>query len=1002
MTNLPRDPHDELASRIADGADVTLSPAESPSSDPVLDKLRVIATLASLNRSTPSDSPRANEGPEQWAGLVLHEKIGEGRFGAVYRAWEKRLDRQVALKLLHAPASSDLSNPETVIQEARQLARVKHRNVLTVHGAESIDGRTGIWTEFVEGQTLERELNQRSRFTPADVISIGIDTCGALSAVHAAGLTHRDVKAQNVMREVGGRVVLMDFGTVHDTGLVPEGGVPLAGTPLYLAPELFAGGTPSVKTDIYALGVMLYRLLTGEYPVTGATIGEIEQQHKVERRPLTSAPDVPVRLARVIERALSRDPSHRFTGADAFADALRAARTGARNGVVVAVAIAVAVGGLAWAAWFWNASRSQGGAQAVAAVAGGSQKIRETPSQVDNQATPQPTAARDVAPSRLPPGGRKAPRDVPTTICVNCIDDNLPSMSGDGNFVVIKDQLTGDLLLNDVRTSTSRRLWVKKETWVDSPDYATNPALSRDGQWVAYLWTARSEGHEELRVRSTLGSNTTPFAITVADGTRMIPRDWRPDNGAVLVSINRPSGRDLAWITVPGSREAGGAVTIVPRPHELLSYPVPKARVSPDGSRIVYAATVSAKEHHLFVMDADGGNHRALVSTAAVNGNPVWSADGARVLFTSDITGTYDLHWVNVTDPPASPEPLRKNIGQGPVGLVVTSQDRYLYAIFPPADEYSFIAPVPDGAGPRPLDSLKPVNGYDVRWSRDGRQLAYFRTRPPLDQNVLLVRDTGDPREHQFTLPDLRPSQPLWMLDGSILVEVGPKGQHSSLYRVDPRTGEFSEILAPPSTGVRSAVAALSPDDSTLYVAAGDLDGKHNRVVAIDLKAKTETQLAPLPDGSLINIGAIGFAANPNGGELAVFLAFDKTRGLIQIIDLKTRSVRDPVGPFSAGAGGYGKINWTADGTIWFMASTPEIPSQGTRIMRVASSGGLASEVFPFIAGLTGSERFSVSPNGSLIVFSPWPGVPQPFTKLGGPRSELFSLDLREFLPVKK
>ncbi len=129
--------------------------------------------------------------------------------------------------------------------------------------------------------------------------------------MHGAGLLHRDVKAQNVMREGGGRIVLMDFGTGED---LSSGTSRLVGTPLYLAPEIFAGQKASIQSDIYSLGVMLFYLVTGNFPVTAATMEQLRQAHvNRQRRTLRDLrPDVPEAFIRVVERALDSDPSRRF------------------------------------------------------------------------------------------------------------------------------------------------------------------------------------------------------------------------------------------------------------------------------------------------------------------------------------------------------------------------------------------------------------------------------------------------------------------------------------------------------------------------------------------------------------------------------------------------------------------------------------------------------------------------------------------------------------------
>ena len=162
----------------------------------------------------------------RWGRLVLLETIGSGTSCDVYRAWDAELHRDVALKLLHEKASSTTTpRPAAtrrrvqarVLQEARRMARLRHEHVVQVYGAEQHDRRVGLWMELVRGTSLEQLVQQRGSFGANEAVLIGLDVCAALAAVHGAGLLHRDVKAQNVMREDGGRIVLMDFGTGEDS-----------------------------------------------------------------------------------------------------------------------------------------------------------------------------------------------------------------------------------------------------------------------------------------------------------------------------------------------------------------------------------------------------------------------------------------------------------------------------------------------------------------------------------------------------------------------------------------------------------------------------------------------------------------------------------------------------------------------------------------------------------------------------------------------------------------
>jgi Flp pilus assembly protein TadD/TolB-like protein len=241
----------------------------------------------------------------------------------VYRAWDPKLDREVALKLIPVASGNAAAS---IIREGRLLARVRHPNVVTIHGADQIDGYIGLWMELVPGRTLEELLRARTTFEPAEVTRIGIELCQALSAVHAAGLLHRDIKAQNVMRADDGRVVLMDFGAGRE---LTDEESDLTGTPLYLAPELFQGQPATIRSDVYSLGVLLYHLLTASYPVEGKTVREVRDAHaRGTRAPLNLVEsNAPRRVARVVERAIDPRPEQRYQSAAAFGTGLKTAAT---------------------------------------------------------------------------------------------------------------------------------------------------------------------------------------------------------------------------------------------------------------------------------------------------------------------------------------------------------------------------------------------------------------------------------------------------------------------------------------------------------------------------------------------------------------------------------------------------------------------------------------------------------------------------------------------------
>lgn len=304
----------DLARAILDGEAIDWPGVESGTDHtdrPLIAQFKLLARVADLHRRDHAREPGA-----LWGHLRVIERIGAGAHGLVYRAWDTRLDREVALKLL--PAAGD-DRATSIIEEGRLLARVRHPNVVTIYGAERIDDRIGLWMELVEGKTLEQLLDGGKVFTASETRHIGLELCHAMSAVHGAGLLHRDIKAHNVMLADDRRVVLMDFGTGRELDDQPGGHA--AGTPLYLAPEILAGGAASIRSDIYSAGVLLYHLLTGAYPVSGSTLQELRRAHTDGKRTGLESrrPDTPRRLRQIVERALDVQPDRRHESAQAMA-----------------------------------------------------------------------------------------------------------------------------------------------------------------------------------------------------------------------------------------------------------------------------------------------------------------------------------------------------------------------------------------------------------------------------------------------------------------------------------------------------------------------------------------------------------------------------------------------------------------------------------------------------------------------------------------------------------
>jgi serine/threonine-protein kinase len=257
---------------------------------------------------------------ESWGDFRLIERVGQGGFGVVYRAWDSRLEREIALKLLLPGSVSGDADYRSLLREARALASVQHSNVVHVYGIDRHDGRVGFWTDFVRGKTLSALVRAQGPFGYREAALIGLDVARALSAVHRAGILHRDIKAENVMREEGGRILLMDFGL----STLPQRQENISGTPNYMAPELFQGHPASAASDIYAVGVLLYYLVTGEHPVKMSKRPFAEAVAAIsERRTLIDLrPDLPESFVRTVNAATEIDPARRIGSAGQLASAL--------------------------------------------------------------------------------------------------------------------------------------------------------------------------------------------------------------------------------------------------------------------------------------------------------------------------------------------------------------------------------------------------------------------------------------------------------------------------------------------------------------------------------------------------------------------------------------------------------------------------------------------------------------------------------------------------------
>src|SRR5437867_7237521 len=250
--------------------------------------------------------------------------LGEGGMGAVYKAMDRELSRPVALKVIRP----DLAGNQAILDRFKQellLAReVTHKNVIRIYDLGEAEGMKFITMEYVEGKDLRTLINEKNKLAPEEAVEIMQQVCRALEAAHSVGIIHRDLKPQNIMRDKSGRILVMDFGlarTLEGDGMTQTGA--LVGTMDYMSPEQALGKDLDQRSDLFALGLIFYELLTGKMPYKSesvvASLLKRTQQRAVPV--LTHDPTIPSVLSNVVSKCLEPDVNLRYqTSSEILAD----------------------------------------------------------------------------------------------------------------------------------------------------------------------------------------------------------------------------------------------------------------------------------------------------------------------------------------------------------------------------------------------------------------------------------------------------------------------------------------------------------------------------------------------------------------------------------------------------------------------------------------------------------------------------------------------------------
>jgi Tol biopolymer transport system component/tRNA A-37 threonylcarbamoyl transferase component Bud32 len=741
----------------------------------------------------------AIEAGQQLLHYHLIEKIGEGGMGVVWKAEDTKLHRHIALKILPEAMAVDPERRARFEREARAVAALNHPNIVTLHSVEEADTDTGtvhfITMELVDGPPLTRLLPS-SGLDLGRLLEIAIPLADAVSRAHRAGITHRDLKPDNIMVDAEGRLRVLDFGLAKLHEPMGSGGDTqvatvtsdtvqgqVIGTVAYMSPEQAEGKAVDPRSDVFSLGTVLYEMASGARPFRGETLmSTIGSILKDEPSSITGVkPSLPRHMGRILTRCLAKDPDRRYQSALELRNELEQLRAEVDSGMHEIGSPSASV----------RPRRSWLPALTVIAVVAA----------ITIVAVVQ-VASRDEA---APAVGTSRP------ITATSWRDGSPTWSPDGRLVAFERMTAGNLDIY-VKPVDGGDAVVR----VEGPGDQYNPRWTPDGSHLAYVsslepgspvFLVPADGGRPVRL---IDANSPALALAWAV---MGDRPWSSDGRTLLVALATEGGAAVHRV----DRATGEAEPVTSPPPGALDV---AATYSFDGERIAFGRLINGVGA-LMTMPAAGGEPEVLLQDGFDNRVPVWRPDGRRVLFTSTRGSARNIFEIDV----ATGETRQLTFETRMVNLVsVSGDDRIVYV---PWWHDTFLQMVDVETRERRQITSHTLNNFGGRFSPDGRTIAYSSDRTG-NSEIWLHHLDGSP-ETRFTENEHVDRNPTWSPDGERLVFLSDRdGEALKLYiaNADGRTGARRLL---DETIDRRGLAQGSPPrwsadgESIAYFALGDV-----------------------------------------------------------------------------------------------------------------------------------------------------------------------------------
>jgi serine/threonine protein kinase len=810
----------------------------------------------------------------------IESRLGAGGMGVVYRAHDERLHRSVALKLIGAEGRGSTPDERArLLDEARAASHLSHPHICTVYEVGELEGRVFIAMELVEGQPL-------SQLVPADglpaetVVRYGEQIAAALAHAHERGVIHRDLKTANVAVGAEGAAKILDFGLARRTTIraaeettqsnaMADPGL-LIGTLAYMAPEVLLGHGADARTDIWALGVVLYEMATGQLPFQGRN--EFDLTAAILRSPAQPfPPHVPPILRAIVLRCLAKEPAQRYQRAGEVRAALEAIHSDLivappvdpvarrpRSAWIVATA-ALAIGAMAVAGWLLSRNRE---------------------------------GARDAAPS----GGR-------LTRVVSSQDRTFdPAISPDGRMLAyVAEGPPGQVDLYTGRVSGGARIRL-----TDDLAREEGPRFSPDGESVAFTVVDAKGGLPAIRVLPALGGASTVTIPGAADAA------WSPD-GRRLAYVRAGAdgaGRELALSATDGS----DARVLLPADgrYPFLRHPA----WSPDGRTVAIVRGTGGIAGEMWLVPSEGGPPRAASHEpeTVFSDWPSFTIDGRGLVHASNRGGATNIWWL----PLSGTAPVQLTTGAGPDESPSVGRDGTIAYVNSRWQNTLDVHDLKKGSSRTLLTHTPFVWAPAI--SPDGSEIAFSRGEVDGSWHIWTVT-TVDGTARQLTSGDAGEVYPSYAPDGASLF-FHTWNAPRRLGRV-PRSGGpvvwpslggngVAETYADPSPDGRFvAFVRVDPDAERIYVAPAGGGAAHR------LTSSRGTLPRWSPDGS-----AIAFASDrryeggiflihpdgsserrltkeggwpvwwPDGREIAYIAARPDGNGEIRVVSLRDGRIR--------------------------------------------------------------------------------------------------------------